>query len=78
MSDSDSTLSSSADSAASVNTARLEDSTVAIYLITGGLLVLASDYLGVSVTRTWPTLLIVFGAMRIWIHWRQSQAADDA
>lgn len=56
----------------------LEDSTVAIYLITGGLLVLASDYLGVSVARTWPTLLIVFGATRIWIHWRQSQATDDA
>jgi len=66
------------DPTAGAPTARLEDSTVAIYLITGGLLVLASDYLGVSVTRTWPTLLIVFGAMRIWIHWRQSQAADDA
>jgi len=57
---------------------RLEDAAVPVYLITGGLLVLLSDYAGLSVSRTWPLLLIVFGAMRVLIHWRRSQADDHA
>ena len=56
---------------------RLEEATVPVYLITAGLLVLASDYLGVSVGRTWPLLLIVFGAMRVLIHWRGLRAERD-
>lgn len=59
-------------------TRRLEEAAVPVYLITGGLLVLISDYSGISVSRTWPLLLIVFGGMRVLIHWRQSQVEEDA
>jgi len=57
---------------------RLEEAAVPVYLITGGLLVLISDYAGISVASTWPLLLIVFGGMRVLIHWRESSKEDDA
>ncbi len=56
---------------------RIEAAAVPLYLMTAGLLILAGDYGGPGVRRTWPILLILFGALRMAAYWARRAGEDD-
>ena len=56
---------------------RIENAAVPLYLITIGAIFLVADYGGPSVRRTWPALLIAFGAVRLAAFWAR-KTNDEA